>query len=147
MKNCLLLVLAMLSLSIAGQEIPPETFETHMKRMINEKDIIREYGVTGQDNSRHLYINLGCYDQYHQKDPLDVEGRKLFLWNEGAIFFYGAEYPLNLLRIRTQGENIVFYEFTYREQDKKYFIEVKFVKRYQDWELVDMATTKLKAAY
>ncbi|MFP4469982.1 MAG: hypothetical protein ACLFPE_04830 [Bacteroidales bacterium] len=147
MKNLIIVLLMCFGFAASAQEVPEDIFENHMQILINDKDFIKEYGVSAQDKSRQLYINLGCYEQYHRVDPIDVNGRPLFLWNEGTIFFNEVEYPLELLRIRYPDENMVFYEFTYMLDKKKHFVEVKFVKRYQNWELVDIATTKLNQAY
>jgi hypothetical protein len=80
-------------------------------------------------------------------EPLGNKNGDVYLWNEGAIAFHDVIYTLNLLRIRQPEENIAFYELVYHDGKTKYFIEVKFVKRYQKWELVDTALTKLKEAY
>ena len=87
MKNLIIILLVCFGFAASAQEVPEDVFETHMQILINDKDFIKEYGVSAQDKSRQLYVNLGCYEQYHRMDPIDVNGRPLFLWNEGTIFF------------------------------------------------------------
>ncbi|MDD2632855.1 MAG: hypothetical protein RBR47_10770 [Bacteroidales bacterium] len=147
-RTCFLLIMILtLGFSATSQEIPTETFRQHVIAITETNAVQEKYLVEEQDRQRVYYINLGCYDQYHQMEPLQNKNGDVYLWNEGAIAFHDVIYTLNLLRIRQPEENIAFYELVYHDGKTKYFIEVKFVKRYQKWELVDTALTKLKEAY
>jgi hypothetical protein len=143
----LLIIILALGLSAASQDMPAETFRQHIIAITENKVIQEKYLVEDQDRRRVYYINLGCYHQYHQMDPAENKNGDVYIWNEGAIAFHDVVYTLDLLRIRQPEENIVFYDLVYHDGKTKYFIEVKFVKRYHDWELVDTALTKLKEAY
>jgi hypothetical protein len=135
------------TLSAISQDIPAETFRRHIIAVTESAPVQEKYLVEDQDHRRVYYIHLGCYNQYHQMEPIENKNGDVYLWNEGAIAFHDVSYTLDLLRIRQSEDNIVFYELVYYDGKTKYFIETKFVKRYQDWELVDTALTKLKEAY
>ncbi|NCA85566.1 MAG: hypothetical protein EOM83_08330 [Clostridia bacterium] len=147
-RTCIpLIILLALGLSAASQDLPAETFRLHIIAITETKVIQEKYLVEDEDHRRVYYINLGCFDQYHQMEPFENKNGDVYLWNEGAVAFHDVVYTLDLLRIRQPEENIVFYELVYHDGKTKYFIEVKFVKRYQNWELVDTALTKLKESY
>ena len=146
-KFIFLITILTCGLSAAAQDIPDETFRQQIIAITETNTVQEKYLVEDQDRRRVYYINLGCYDQYHQMEPLGNKNGDVYLWNEGAIAFHDVIYTLNLLRIRQPEENIAFYELVYHDGKTKYFIEVKFVKRYRNWELVDTALTKLKEAY
>ncbi|HZK06889.1 MAG TPA: hypothetical protein VFC92_01695 [Bacteroidales bacterium] len=147
LKQILLIIFLAGAVSAVSQEIPAETFQKHIIAITETKVVQEKYLVEDQDHRRVYYINLGCYDQYHQMESLENKNGDVYLWNEGAVVFHDVDYTLDLLRIREPDENIAFYELVYNDGKTKYFIEVKFVKRYQDWELVDTALTKIKEAY
>ena len=130
-----------------SQDIPADTFRQQIIDITETKIVQEKYLVEDQDHRRVYYINLGCYDQFQQKESIENKNGEVYLWNEGAVAFHDVIYTLDLLRIRQPEENIIFYELEYHVGNAKYFIEVKFVKRNQNWELVDTALTKLKEAY
>jgi len=147
LKQILLTVFLANTLSAISQEIPVETFHNQIIAVTESKVVQEKYLVEDQDHQRVYYINLGCFDKYHQMESIENKNGDVYLWSEGAIAFHDVAYTLGLLRIRQPEDKIAFYEMVYHDGKTKYFIEVKFVKRYQDWELVDAALTKLKEAY
>jgi hypothetical protein len=136
----------MIALNASSQTIPAEDFKTHILMISENEDIQKKYQVEEEGN-RVVYFNLGNYEVYHQKEPIKNRFGEVFLWDEGTIAFRKIPYTLDLLRIREEGDNLVFYELTYDDGKEKNFMEIKFVKRYQDWELVDVAISKVKKAY
>lgn len=147
MKHILITILTILAFHVAAQDIPAGTFRDHMIKIAENEDIQKIYNVRDEDGHRVFYIDLGCYDQYKQKESIESRNGDVYLWDEGTVFFFKIPYTLDLLRIRDDGENIVFYEFVYSTEKARHYIEAKFVKRYDDWEFVDVAISKVKEAY
>lgn len=147
MKQLLISILILLAVQTAAQEIPAETFRNHMIMIAQNEDIQKQYNVRDEEGGRVFYFNLGCYSQFHQDEPLESRNGDVYLWNEGTVFFYKIPYTLDLLRIRDDEENIVYYEFVYSTEKSRHYIEAKFVKRYDAWEFVDVAISKVKEAY
>lgn len=147
MKQSIFLVFAICSAMASAQEIPADVFRQHMIMVAENQDILKRYKVADEQGNPLFYINLGNYGVYHQAEPVPNKNGELFLWNQGAIFFYNIEYALELLTVEEMEDGMVFYRFNYFNGKKKFFIEVKFGNRYDRWELVDVAITKVKGAY
>ncbi len=147
MKHILYSILILLAIHTTAQDTPAETFQSHMMKVAENTDIQKNFNVRNEDGFRIFYINLGCYGHYHQDTPIESLNGDVYLYNEGAVFFHDITYTLDLLRITDDDENMVFYEFVYTTEKKRQYIEAKFVKRYDKWELVDVAISKVKQAY
>lgn len=140
-------IFIMLSFAINAQDLPVATFQNHMAAVAENEDIQKNFNIRNEEGYRIFYINLGCYGQYHQDTPIESLNGDVFLYNEGAIFFHDITYTLDLLRVTDDDDNMVFYEFVYTNEKARHYIETKFVKRYEKWELVDVAISKVKRAY
>lgn len=147
MKHFLIPVFFLLAFGVSAQDIPAETFQHHMIKIAENTDIQKNFNVRNEEGFRTFYINLGCYGQYHQDAPVKSLNGDVYLYNEGSIFFHDIAYTLDLLRITDEDNGMVFYEFVYTTEKNRQYIEVKFVKRYEEWELVDVAISKVKRAY
>lgn len=147
MKTFLLLISLAFALNISAQDIPTDVFQEHMIVVSENQDVLKKYKVANEEGNPVFYINLGKYGDYHQAEALQNKNGEVFLWNEGAIFFYDVKFALGLLSAEEADDGMIYYKFNYFDGKKKYFIEVKFGNRYEKWELVDVAITKVKAAY
>lgn len=147
MKYLLFIIFGLIVLKPQAQQIPAETFREHMLMISENEDILKKYKVEDDEGNPLFYINLGTYGDYHLDKPLQNRNGEVYLYNQGAIFFYDVPYYLELLSAEEMDNGMVFYKFNYFDGKKKYFIEVKFGNRYDKWELVDVAITKVKAAY
>ena len=147
MKHILISILILMAVHAAAQEIPAETFRSHMIMIAQNEDIQKQYNVRDEDGERVYYFNLGCYEHFHLEEPAESRAGDVYLWNKGSVFFYKIPYTLDLLRIRDDEENILFYEFVYSTEKGRHYIEAKFVKRYDVWEFVDVAISRVKQAY
>jgi len=146
MKYLFLFFASMIILDAASQIIPAEDFTTQILIISENEDILKKYQVE-EEGKQVVYFNLGHYGDYHQKEPIKNRFGEVYLWDEGTIAFHKIPYTLDLLRIREEGDNLVFYELTYDDGKEKNYMEIKFVQRHQDWELVDVAISKVKKAY
>lgn len=147
MKYLFALIILAFAINIAAQEIPADIFQEHMIVVSENQDVLKKYKVADEEGNPVFYINLGKYGQYHQEKPFQNRNGELYLWNSESLFFFDLPYALELLSIEDTDDNMLFYRFNYFDGKKKYFIEVKFGNRYNKWELVDVAITKVKAAY
>jgi hypothetical protein len=147
MKHILISILISLAFHATAQEIPAGTFQQHMVKIAENEDIQKTYDVRNEEGYRLFYFDLGCNGQYHQQEPIESKNGDVYLWNEGSVFFHKIPYTLDLLRIRDNDDNMVFYEFVYTTEKNRHYIEAKFVKRYDEWELVDVTISKVKQAY
>jgi len=134
-------------LNISAQHIPDDVFQQHMIMISENQDIQKKYKVADEEGNPLFYVNLGTYADYHQAEALQNKNGEVFLWNEGAIFFYDVKFALELLSAEEADDGMIYYKFNYFDGKKKYFIEVKFGNRYDKWELVDVAISKVKTAY
>ncbi|MCF8365375.1 MAG: hypothetical protein K9H16_06315 [Bacteroidales bacterium] len=147
MKYLFLIIVSSFVLKTQAQQIPAESFRNHMLMISENEDILKKYKVEDEEGNPLFYINLGSFGDYHQDKPLQNQTGEVYLWNQGAIFFYDVKFALDLLSAEEMEDGMIFYKFNYFDGKKKYFIEVKFGNRYNKWELVDVAITKVKAAY
>ncbi len=146
MKYLFLFFASMIVWDAAGQIVPAKDFTTQTLMISENEEILKKYQVE-EEGKRVVYFNLGNYGVYHQKEAIKNRFGEMYLWDEGTIAFRKTPYTLDLLRIREEGDNLVFYELTYDDGKEKNYMEIKFVKRYQDWDLVDVAISKVKKAY
>jgi len=147
MKALFVLMILAFAMNGVAQQIPADVFQEHMIVVSENRDILKKYKVADEEGNPLFYINLGSYGKYHQVEPIENRNGELYLWNSESIFFYDVPYALELLSIEEMDDGMLFYRFNYFDGKKKYFIEVKFGNRYNKWELVDVAITKVKAAY
>jgi hypothetical protein len=147
MKNLITLLLGFMTINTMAQIIPAETFREHILMISENREILKKYKVEDEEGNSLFYVNVGKYGDYHQAEPIRNRTGEVYLWNQGAIFFYDVEFAIELLSVEENEDGMVFYKFDYHDGKKKYFIEVKFGNRYDKWELVDVAISRVKKAY
>jgi hypothetical protein len=147
MKLLFVITILAFALNTSAQHIPSDVFKEHMIIVSENEDILKKYKVADEEGNPLFYINLGSFDKYHQVEPIQNRNGELYLWNSASVFFYDVPYFLELLSIEEMDDGMLFYRFNYFDGKKKYFMEVKFGNRYNKWELVDVAITKVKVAY
>lgn len=145
MKFILLPVL-LSALFITGFSQMPSSdiFEKQMADLAGNDVLNKTFILEDEESIRHLYIDLGCYDEYFKKEPIEIPGNKIFLWQQETIFFFDVELWLDLLKIRYQEDELIIYEFVSQVGKKKFFFEAKFVFRYQEWELAEVRRTRIR---
>jgi hypothetical protein len=121
-----------------------EVFENHMTDLAGNKVLNKTFILEDEESVRHLYIDLGCYDEYFSQEPVEIPGHKIYLWKQGNMYFFDVELWLDLLKIRYQEDEVTIYEFVAQVEQKKFFFEAKFVFRYQKWELAEVRRTRIK---
>lgn len=145
MKKLTILFCMAAMINVSYAQLPQaEVFQQHMTALTDHKIIQRTFLLVDDEQTQHLYIELGCYDDYFRQEPFEIPGHKVFLWKEGSIFFFDVQLWLELVKIRYQEDEMAIYEFVSQAGKRKFFIEAKFVQRYGRWELADMRRTRLK---
>jgi hypothetical protein len=121
-----------------------DVFEKQMADLAGNKVLNKTFILEDEESIRHLYIDLGCYDEYFKQDPIEIPGHKIYLWKQGTIFFFEVELWLDLLNIRYQEDEMTIYEFVAQVGKKKFFFEAKYVFRHQAWELAEVRRTRIR---
>lgn len=145
MKHLTILLCMAAMISVTHAQSPhAEVFQQHMTELTQHKIIQKTFLLIDEESTYHLYIDIGCYDEYYKIDPVEIPQHKIFLWRESNLFFFDVQLWLELVKIRYQEDVMATYEFVSQAGKRKYFIEAKFVQRYGRWELADMRRSPLK---
>jgi len=62
-----------------------EVFKNHMTDLAGNKVLNKTFILEDEESVRHLYIDLGCYDEYFSQEPVEIPGHKISLWKQGNM--------------------------------------------------------------
>ncbi|MBE0639336.1 MAG: hypothetical protein IH598_12525 [Bacteroidales bacterium] len=145
MKHLLILISTLLITTIGfPQDVTPEIFRAHVADLAKHPVITKTFSMIDEQNNFHLYIDVSGYNEYDAERPIEFEGHKVFLWQEGSIAFYDVEQTIRLVTIMKPGSDIVVYEFISQVDLKRFLIQSRFVFRNEKWELADLKRTRIK---